>query len=174
MRSTKRRRSKVTDALDNYHGTKISTGASNLGEKNKGKGVLDPQEEYIFELVERDAKPVKSSQSKEDHDAGKEAPRKMSALLTWKEQKSGILIFQKFPIESLYWGNADGSMKSKVLVFLEDIGMPFARGQIPAWGSTFMNGMHIRARVVPKQRNGATVPDEYYFKEGSFRKYRID
>ena len=161
------------DALDNYNGTKVSTGASNLGEKNKGKGQLDPQEEYIFELVERDAKPVKSSQSKEDRDAHKEPPKKMSALLTWKEQNTGILVFQKFPIESLYWGNADGSMKSKVLVFLEDVGIPFAPGQIPNWGNTFIVGMHIRARAVPKQRNGTAVLDEYYFKEGSFRKYKI-
>ena len=162
----------MTDALDNYHGTKVSPGGSHLGEKNRGKGPLDPQEEYIFELVERDAKPTKSSQSKEDRDAGKPAPVKMSALLTWKEQKTGVLVFQKFPIETLYWGNADGTMKSKVLSFLEDIGMPVPKNQIPAWGSTFIITMKIRARIVAKIKNGAAVPDEYYFKEGSFRKYQ--
>lgn len=161
----------MTDALDNYRDTKIATGGSHLGEKNKGKGPLDPQEEYIFELVERDAKSVRSGQSAEDRAAGKPAPNKMSALLTWKEQKTGILVFQKFAIESLYWGNADGTMKSKVLSFLEDIGMPVAKNTIPAWGSTFILTMKIRARVIPKIKNGAVVPDEYYFKDGSFRKY---
>ena len=163
----------MTDALDNYHGTKVATGGSFLAEKNKGKPALDPQEEYVFELVERDAKPTKQGQSAEDKAAGKPAAIKMSALLTWREIKSGVLVGQRLPIESLYWGNADGSMKSKVLSFLDDIGMPIPKGTIPAWGSTFIISMKIRARVIPRIKNGVVVPDEYFFKEGSFRKFQL-
>ena len=48
------------DALDQYHGTQISTGKfPAMCEKNKGLPKLDPQEEYVFELIERDAKPGK-------------------------------------------------------------------------------------------------------------------
>ena len=165
----------ISESLSNYRGTTVSQGKtfSPLGEKNAGKSPLDPQEEYAFELVEGDAKPVRSSQSAEDKKAGKEAPKKMSALLTWKEEKSGVLVFQKFPIEKIYWGNQDGSMKSKVIQFLEDIGIPCPKDKIPAWGSVFMTGMHIKARVQQKIRDGKPVPDEYIFKEGSFRQYRV-
>lgn len=43
-------------------GTKIAGNFSALGETNKGKGPLDPQEEYIFELVDSQAKPMKAGQ----------------------------------------------------------------------------------------------------------------
>jgi hypothetical protein len=33
--------------------------------------------------------------------------------------------------------------------------------------------MKIRARVIASQRQGQIVPDEYIFKEGSFRKYQV-
>lgn len=163
----------MTDALDAYHGTKVAQGQSNLGEKNKGKPTLDPQEEYVFELAERDAKEVRGFLSKEDRDAKKEAPKQMNALLTWREIKSGVLVFQKLRIDSLYWGNQDGSMRSKVLTFLDDIGIPVAKDHIPNWGSTFILTMKMRARIIPKIKNGAVVPDEYYFKDGSFRKYQV-
>ena len=164
----------MTDALDNYTGTKVSTGKfPAMSEKNKGKPKLDPQEEYVFELVERDAKPGKGFQSKDDKAAGKEAPRVMKAFLTWKEQKTGNLVLQTYRIDQLFWGNPDGTMKSGVLQFLEDVGMPVPRDKIPSWGSTFILTMKIRARVVPRQRNNEIVPDEYIFKEGSFRKYQV-
>jgi hypothetical protein len=161
------------DALDQYRGTKVATGKfTPMGEKNKGLPKLDPQEEYIFELVERDAKETAGFQSKEDKASGKPAAKVMKALLTWKEQKSGVLVFMTERIDQLYWGNPDGSMKSGVLQFLEDIGMPQAKDQIPAWGSTFILTMKIRARVQPRIKNNEIVPDEYVFKAGSFRQWK--
>lgn len=161
------------DALDSYSGTKIAHGGfPTFGEKNKGKPKLDPQEEYVFELVERDARPGKGFQSKEDKAAGKEAPKVVKVYLTWKEANSGVQVLQSYRIDQLFWGNPDGSMRSGVLQFLEDIGMPVQQDVIPVWGATFVLTMKIRARVVPRIRNGEAVQDEYVFKEGSYRKYR--
>lgn len=162
----------ISEALQNYRETTISQGGkyTPMAELNKGKPQLDPQEEYVFELIEGDAKPSKAGLSKEDKAAGKEAPKRMAALLTWKEEKSGVLVFQKEFIDKLYWGNSDGTMKSRVIQFLEDIGIPCPKDKIPAWGSVFMSGMHIRARVQQKVRNNQPVQDEYIFK--SVRQYR--
>lgn len=152
----------------NYNGTKTAGSFSHLGDQNKGKGNLDPQEEYIFELVEAKDQQLKAWQSAEDKTAGKPAPKKVHAATTWKETKSGILVFQKFNIETLSWGNGPAdSKRSKVIKFMEDIGIPSPKDKIPVWDNVFIPTMKIRARVVPSGK-----PDEYYFKEGSFRKYQ--
>lgn len=162
------------DALDQYHGTQVASGKfPAMSEKNKGKLKLDPQEEYVFELIERDAKPGKGFQSSEDKAANKEPPKVMKAILIWKELNTGNQVLMTERIDKLYWGNADGTMKSGVIQFLEDIGMPVPKDQIPAWGSTFILTMKIRARVIPRIKNNAIVPDEYIFKAGSFRKYQV-
>jgi len=162
------------DALDQYKGTQIATGKfPEMSEKNKGKEKLDPQEEYIFELVERDAKEGKGFQSPEDKKASKEPQKIMKALLTWKEIKTGNLIFMTERIDKLYWGNPDGTMKSGVLQFLEDIGMPYQKDQIPVWGNVFILSMKIRARVIQRVKNNEPIVDEYVFKNGTFRKYQV-
>jgi hypothetical protein len=152
-----------------YQGTKLASTFSGTGEQNKGKGPLDTQEEYLFELVEAKDQQLKAWQSVEDKAAGKPAPKKVHAATTWKEIKSGILVFQKFNIETLSWGKGPSdSKRSKVIKFMDDIGIPAPEGKIPVWDNVFIITMKIRARVVP-----ATKPDEYFFKEGSFRKYQV-
>ena len=150
-------------------GTKIVQGFSQLSEKNKGKGPLDPQEEYIFELVSAESKSIKGWQTPEDKAAGKPASKKINAATTWKELTTGIEIFQKFNIETLSWGQGPtDSKRSKVIKFLEDIGIPVPKDKIPVWDNVFIPTMKIRARIIP-----ATKSDEYFFKEGSFRKYQV-
>ena len=162
------------DALDQYHGTQIAKGNfPAMSEKNKGLPKLDPQKEYVFELIERDAKEGKGFQSAEEKAQNKPAPKVMKAFLIWKELKTGNLVLMTERIDKLYWGNPDGTMKSGVLQFLEDIGMQVPKDQIPNWGSTFILTMKIRARVVRRIKNDLIVPDEYVFKSGSFRKYRV-
>jgi hypothetical protein len=151
------------------HTSKVAGIFSKLGELNKGKGPLDPQEEYIFELIEAKDQPMKAWQSAEDRAAGKPAAKKIHAATTWKELKTGIVIFQKFNIETLSWGKGPtDSKRSKVIKFADDIGIVIPEGKIPVWDNVFILTMRIRARVVP-----ATAPDEYFFKEGSFRKYTV-
>jgi hypothetical protein len=166
----------MTDALDSYHGTTVANGNfPKLSEENKGKPKLDPQEEYVFELIKRDLKEgAKGFQSKEDKTAGKDAPKVTKVFLTWKELKSGNLVMQSERIDKLYWGNPDGTMKSGVLQFLEDIGMPQTKNNIPSWGGTFIITMKIRARIQQRIKNNEIVPDEYIFKDGSFRGYRTN
>ena len=154
--------------------SKIVGNFSPLGEANKGKGPLDPQEEYIFELVEGDVKKMKSGQSAEDKAAGKEPTKKDHAALTWKETKSGILVFQHMQIEGLNWGKGSSDpFRSRALRWMEEIGIPAPKDNLPFWGNIFIKSMRIRARVVPSTRGGNPVPDEYIFKEGSFRKYQV-
>jgi hypothetical protein len=151
------------------HTSKAAGTFSKLGELNKGKGPLDPQEEYIFELIEAKDQQMKSWQSAEDKAAGKPASKKVHAATTWKELKTGIEIFQRFNIETLSWGKGPtDSKRSKVIKFADDIGIGIPEGKIPVWDNVFILTMRIRARVVP-----ATAPDEYFFKEGSFRKYQV-
>jgi hypothetical protein len=151
------------------HTSKAAGTFSKLGELNKGKGPLDPQEEYIFELIEAKDQQMKSWQSAEDKAAGKPASKKVHAATTWKELKTGIEIFQRFNIETLSWGKGPtDSKRSKVIKFADDIGIGIPEGKIPVWDNVFIPTMKIRARVVP-----ATAPDEYFFKEGSFRKYQV-
>lgn len=152
-----------------YNGSKVAGSYSQLGEQNKGKGNLDPQEEYLFELVEAKDQQMKSWQSAEDKAAGKPAAKKVHAATTWKEVKTGILVFQKFNIETLSWGKGPtDSKRSKVIKFMDDIGIICPEGKIPVWDNVFIPTMKIRARVIPSQK-----PDEYFFKEGSFRKYQV-
>ena len=151
------------------HTSKAAGTFSKLGEINKGKGPLDPQEEYIFELIEAKDQPMKAWQSAEDKASGKPASKKINAATTWKEIKTGIEIFQRFNIETLSWGKGPtDSKRSKVIKFADDIGISIPDGKIPVWDNVFIPTMKIRARVVP-----ATAPDEYFFKEGSFRAYKI-
>lgn len=153
----------------NYGGSKVAGTFSKLGEQNKGKGTLDPQEEYVFELVEAKDQEMKAWQSSEDRAANKPASKKVHAATTWKEVNSGILIFQKFNIETLSWGKGStDSKRSKIIKFMEDIGIPAPEGKIPVWDNVFIPTMKIRARAVPSNN-----PDEYFFKEGSFRKYQV-
>ena len=160
--------------LGKFKGSKIAGNFSPLGDANKGKVPLDPQEEYIFELIDGDIKPMKSGQSAEDKKAGKEPVKKMNAALTWKETKSGILVFQHLQIETLSWGKGSSDpFRSRVLKWMEEIGIPTVKDQIPDWGNVFIETMKIRARVVPSTKGGNPVPDEYIFKEGSFRKYQV-
>lgn len=149
-------------------GTKIAGNFSQLGEENKGKGPLDPQKEYTFELVNAESKSIKAWQTPEDKAAGKPAGTKINAATTWRELTTGIKVFQKFNIETLSWGNGPlDSKRSKVIKFLEDIGIPVPKDKIPVWDNVFIPTMKIYARVVPSNK-----PDEYFFKEGSFRKYQ--
>jgi len=151
------------------HTSKAAGIFSKLGELNRGKGPLDPQEEYIFELIEAKDQPMKAWQSAEDKASGKPASKKIHAATTWKEIKTGIEIFQRFNIETLSWGKGPtDSKRSKVIKFADDIGISIPDGKIPVWDNVFIPTMKIRARVVP-----ATAPDEYFFKEGSFRAYKI-
>ena len=151
------------------HTSKAAGTFSKLGELNKGKGPLDPQEEYVFELIEAKDQPMKAWQSAEDKASGKPASKKIHAATTWKEIKTGIEIFQRFNIETLRWGKGPtDSKRSKVIKFADDIGISIPDGKIPVWDNVFIPTMKIRARVVP-----ATAPDEYFFKEGSFRAYKI-
>ena len=152
------------------HTSKAAGTFSKLGELNAATGKkLDPQEEYIFELIEAKDQQMKSWQSPEDRAAGKPASKKVHAATTWKEQKTGIEIFQRFNIETLSWGKGPtDSKRSKVIKFADDIGISIPDGKIPVWDNVFIPTMKIRARVVP-----ATAPDEYFFKEGSFRAYKV-
>ena len=151
------------------HTSKAAGIFSKLGELNRGKGPLDPQEEYVFELIEAKDQPMKAWQSAEDKASGKPASKKIHAATTWKEIKTGIEIFQRFNIETLSWGKGPtDSKRSKVIKFADDIGISIPDGKIPVWDNVFIPTMKIRARVVP-----ATAPDEYFFKEGSFRAYKI-
>ena len=151
------------------HTSKAAGTFSKLGELNKGKGPLDPQEEYIFELIEAKDQPMKAWQSAEDKASGKPASKKIHAATTWKETKTGIEIFQRFNIGGISRGKGPtDSKRSKVIKFADDIGISIPDGKIPVWDNVFIPTMKIRARVVP-----ATAPDEYFFKEGSFRAYKI-
>jgi len=151
-----------------YHDTKIAGTFSQLGEVNKGKGLLDTNEIYLFELVEAKDQQMKAWQSPEDKAAGKPAAKKVHAATTWKETKSGILVFKKFNIETLSWGKGPtDSKRSKVIKFMDDIGILCPEGKIPVWDNVFIPTMKIRARVIPSNK-----PDEYFFKEGSFMKFQ--
>ena len=151
------------------HTSKAAGTFSKLGELNAGKGTLDPQVEYIFELVEAKDQLMKAWQSAEDKSKGLPATKKAHAATTWRELKTGILIFQKFNIETLSWGNGPtDSKRSKVIKFAEDIGISIPSGKIPIWDNVSIPTMEIRARVVP-----STAKAEYFFKEGSFRKYQV-
>ena len=159
--------------IGNVH-SKVAGNFSPLGEKNNGKGPLDPQEEYIFELVESEARPMKSGQSAEDKKAGKEPAKKINAALTWKEVKTGVLVFQHLQIETLSWGKGPSDpFRSKVIRFMEDVGIICPQGKIPDWDNVFIPTMKIRARVIQSTRQGQPVTDEYIFKEGSFRRYQV-
>jgi len=156
-----------------YPNSKIAGSFSKLGEINKGKGPLDPQEEYLFELIEAKDQSMKAWQSAEDKAKGISPPKKVHAATTWKVVTpgpcEGIQVFQKFNIETLSWGKGlSDNKRSKIIKFMDDIGIPVPEGKIPDWNNVFIPTMRIRARVVP-----ATKPDEYFFKEGSFRKYQI-
>jgi hypothetical protein len=152
------------------HTSKAAGTFSKLSELNKATGKkLDLQEEYIFELIEAKDQQMKAWQSAEDKAKGTIAPKKTFAATTWREITTGIEVFQKFNIETLSWGKGPtDSKRSKVIKFAEDIGIPIPEGKIPVWDNVFIPTMKIRARVVP-----ATAPDEYFFKEGSFRKYQV-
>jgi hypothetical protein len=162
------------------HTSKAAGTFSKIGELNAKTGKkLDPQEEYIFELIEAKDQQMKAWQSAEDKTKGIIAPKKTFAATTWRELTTGIEVFQKFNIENISWGTGpNDSKRHKAVKFFLDVGIyreedkdrviTRAISDPSFWDSVFIPTMKIRARVVP-----ATAPDEYFFKEGSFRKYQV-
>jgi hypothetical protein len=162
------------DALDNYNQTKIAEGKfPKMAEVNKGKPKLDPQEEYVFQLVERDVNEKAKGFKKETE---KEAPIVTKVYLLWEELTTKNRLVSSYRIDTISWGNPDGTMKSGAVQFLEDIGQALTKpkeGESIRWGNKFMIGMKIHARAELNQKDGILVPDEYRLKKGSARKYQV-
>lgn len=163
----------MVDELDQYHGTKVSEGKfPKLSELNKDKPKLNPQDEYVFKLIAREVNEKAKGFKKSD---AQEAPIVTKVFLTWEEQETKNLIVTSHRIDTISFGNSDGSMKSGVVQFLEDIGQPIKKpgpGEQIHWGTKFLIGMRIRARAELRKKDGVFVIDEYQMKKGSPRAYK--
>lgn len=164
----------TTDALDQYSGTKVADGKfPKMAEINKNKPKLDPQEEYTFQLIAREVNEKAKGFKKSDES---EAPIVTKVYLTWEELTTKNQLVSSYRIDTISWGNSDGSMKSSAVQFLEDIGQPLQRpepGQRIMWGNKFLIGMKIRARAELKKKDGIFIEDEYTLKKGSPRAYKV-
>lgn len=154
------------DDLDSYASPKagVSGQFQKISEQNAGKDLLDKQEEYVFELLDR--KLLKKSKGY------KEGELVDKLLLTWKEIKTGNLVQNSFRLDNPVWNEKSPSFQSPVLTFFDNIGFPIPQDPEAVkrpgfWGPKFIISMKIRARISLRE-----TPGLYKLELATVRKYK--
>lgn len=160
-----------TDDLDSYSSPKAGV-AGNFQkpeELNKDKVRLDRQEEYVFELCDR-----KLLIAVAGFKAGEKVDK---VLLTWKEVSSGNIIQNSFRIDNPVRNIKHPEFQSPVINFFDNVDWPLPTNpeliKAPGfWGSRFVKGMKIKARVqIGKDSEGTLIPGKYKIEPATVRKF---
>jgi len=121
---------------------------TNFDNVNKGKPLLNSDDEYIFRLT-KFPHVISVLQFKDLKDGTKTQVKVDKAVCEFSEQNSGNVVTAFFRIDKLNFSDEE-AYRSAIIKFFHKIGQPLSEYKSPNWTEKFVVGMRFRARVVVK------------------------
>jgi hypothetical protein len=156
------------DDLGGYTGEVVER--KNFENENKGKPLLNPDDEYVFRLIKFPRK-INTSDEKKNPDGSTTTVPKVKAVCEFEELASKNIVVTMFRVDKLNFGE-DEKFTSGVVKFFRKIGSPLTENKYPDWKEKFVVNMRFRGRVVvktEKDKDNNTVT-KYYLDVPTVRK----
>jgi len=154
--------------LENFKGEVVER--KNFEDQNKGKPLLNSDEEYIFSLV-KFPRGIPKREERINQDKSVTVINKTMAVCEFEEHGGKNIVVTMFRIDKLNFGE-DEKFRSGVVKFFQKLGTPLPENKYPNWKEHFVVGMRFRGRVVvktEKDKDGNSVM-KYYLDVPTVRK----
>lgn len=154
--------------IGNYQGEVVER--KNFEDQNKGKVLLNSDDEYIFTLTTF-PRGFPKKEEKINADKSVTTVNKTMAVCEFEERDSKNIVVTMFRIDKLNFGE-DETFRSGVVKFFQKLGAPLQENKYPNWKEHFIVGMRFRGRVViktEKNKDNNTVI-KYYLDVPTVRK----
>lgn len=132
--------------LGNYKGEVVER--KNFEDQNKGKPLLNSDDEYVFRLT-KFPRAIHTTDKKKNVDGSETSVPKIKAVCEFEELVSKNIVVTMFRIDKLNFGE-DETFTSGVVKFFRKIGSPLTENKYPDWRERFVVNMRFRGRVVVK------------------------
>ncbi len=132
--------------LSGYTGEVVER--KNFENENKGKPLLNPDDEYVFRLTKFPRK-INTVDKKKNADGSETSVAKVKAVCEFEEIASKNIVVTMFRVDKLNFGE-DEKFTSGVIKFFRKIGSPLTENKYPDWKEKFIVNMRFRGRVVVK------------------------
>jgi hypothetical protein len=139
-------------------------------DQNKGKPLLNTDDEYVFTLIKFPHGYTKKDEKK-NADGSITTVLKTMAVCEFEEKQTKNIVTTQFRIDKLNFGS-DEKFRSGVVKFFQKLGLPLTENKIPDWKEHFVVGMRFRGRVVVKGMKDKDNNDvtKYYLDVPTVRK----
>jgi hypothetical protein len=154
--------------IGNYQGEVVER--KNFEDQNKGKALLNSDDEYIFTLL-KFPRGFPKKEEKINADKSVTTVNKTMAVCEFEERDSKNVVVTMFRVDKLNFGE-DEKFRSGVVKFFQKLGTPLPENKYPNWKEHFIVGMRFRGRVViktEKDKDNNTVM-KYYLDVPTVRK----
>ena len=154
--------------IGNYQGEVVER--KNFEDQNKGKALLNSDDEYIFTLL-KFPRGFPKKEEKINADKSVTTVHKTMAVCEFEERDSKNVVVTMFRVDKLNFGE-DEKFRSGVVKFFQKLGTPLPENKYPNWKEHFIVGMRFRGRVViktEKDKDNNTVM-KYYLDVPTVRK----
>jgi hypothetical protein len=154
--------------IGNYQGEVVER--KNFEDQNKGKALLNSDDEYIFTLL-KFPRGFPKKEEKINADKSVTTVNKTMAVCEFEEKDSKNVVVTMFRVDKLNFGE-DEKFRSGVVKFFQKLGTPLPENKYPNWKEHFIVGMRFRGRVViktEKDKDNNTVM-KYYLDVPTVRK----
>jgi hypothetical protein len=154
--------------LSNYRSEVVEQ--KTFDDQNKGKPLLNSDDEYVFKLIKFPHGYKKVDETKNDDGTVKSVTKTM-AVCEFEDQTHKNIVTTQFRIDKLNFGT-DEKYKSGVVKFFQKLGSPLTENKTPDWKDHFVPGMRFRGRVVVKTMKDKDNKDvtKYYLDVPTVRK----
>jgi len=132
--------------LENYKGEVVER--KNFEDQNKGKPILNSDDEYVFTLL-KFPRGIQKREEKVNANKSVTIVNKTMAVCEFEERSSKNVVVTLFRIDKLNYGD-DEKYRSGVVKFFQKLGTPLPENKYPNWKEHFIPGMRFRGRVVVK------------------------
>jgi hypothetical protein len=139
-------------------------------DQNKGKPLLNTDDEYVFKLI-KFPHGYKKIDEKKNSDGSTTTVNKTMAVCEFEEFVTKNIVTTQFRIDKVNFGT-DEQYKSGVVKFFQKLGTPLTENKPPNWKECFVPGMRFRGRVVVKTMKDKDNNDvtKYYLDVPTVRK----
>jgi len=154
--------------IGNFQGEVVER--KNFEDQNKGKALLNSDDEYVFSLI-KFPHGFPKKEEKTNADKSITTVNKTMAVCEFEERDSKNIVVTMFRIDKLNFGE-DEKFRSAVVKFFQKLGTPLPENKYPNWKEHFVVGMRFRGRVViktDKDKDNNTVM-KYYLDVPTVRK----
>jgi hypothetical protein len=142
----------------------------NFEDQNKGKALLNSDDEYVFKLI-KFPRGIPKKEERINADKSVTTINKIMSVCEFEERDSKNIVVTLFRVDKLNYGD-DEKFRSGVVKFFQKIGSPLPENKYPNWKEHFIPGMRFRGRVVvktEKDKDDNTVM-KYYLDVPTVRK----